>query len=128
MSNKLHIYSQSFWHSPAMVVGNTKALLDLKAAIDKALERRHGTSHDVMTSDGEGFDVHVVRMENCDPRWDDIMYPYSDEIANNDYRGFNPYELLKYMSPSKDAPPCPECGSANPLIHNYHEPKPGEES
>lgn len=128
MSNKIHIYSQSFWHTPSYIVGNTKALVGIRDAINKALDRRHGVFHDAMTSDGEGYDIHVLRVENCDPRWEDLMYPYSDEIAAVDFRGNSPHTLLKYSSKPPNSKPCPDCGSTNPILHWYHEPKPGEES
>lgn len=63
MSNEpyVHIYAQHWEHSPATIRGNREGLLELKRAIEVALEKGGGKAN-LFTSDGEGYGVYVERV------------------------------------------------------------------
>jgi len=77
--NTLHIYSPMIWHDDAFIVGDTASLLELRAAIDMAFATGCGTFL-ATVSDGEGFDMFVVR-EDDEAVLNDLQFPYTDEIA-----------------------------------------------
>ena len=54
----LHVYSQFMYHDDANIRATRAGLLELRAAIDRALEKGAGYA-EVMTSDGEGFTLNV---------------------------------------------------------------------
>lgn len=56
----LHVYPQYMEHCEAIIVGNREGLELLLAAVNAALNTGLGTEQ-VMASDGEGYDVIVVR-------------------------------------------------------------------
>lgn len=80
----LHIYSQKYWHDDAIIVGNKTALIELRDAIDNAIqygEGRLGAS----TSDREGYDLFILCLPG-DPEnnndWQTIKLPYHDTEMN----------------------------------------------
>lgn len=79
--NMLHVFAQSQWHDEAFVAGDRKSLEDLRAAIDKALAAHDGHAKATsFTNDGEGFDVHVLLLD--EKTMDRLALPYTDEIAS----------------------------------------------
>lgn len=79
--NTLHVYAQSQWHDDAFVAGDRKSLEDLRSAIDRALAHGDGRAKATsFTNDGEGFDVHVLLLD--DKTMDRLALPYTDEIAS----------------------------------------------
>lgn len=79
----LHIYGQGAWHDDAFIIGDTKALLMLRDAIDEALsESAISTTEDVFVSDGEGYSVRVMCC-NIETFWDILQVPYTDDIARD---------------------------------------------
>ena len=76
MVDFLHIYGQFNPHDSVSIIGSRQDLVNLMATINKALYSPTKSSH--YTSDGEGFDVYVVALE--EPRYDgqDLTFPYAD--------------------------------------------------
>jgi hypothetical protein len=117
----LHIYGQSSYHDEAYVVGNAKGLKAARDAIDRVLNgTADQTSTWVSVSDGEGYDLMVLRVDdpwsmNFDiaedgeikqwrpgappgSRWDRIAYPYTDEDWGKEKRSdaLWPWKFWKY--------------------------------
>lgn len=79
--NTLHIYAQEIWHGEAYIVGTESALIDLANKISEACTRKHTISeHSV--NDGEGYNVHILVVEDMDP----LSLPYTDDVAKIDSR------------------------------------------
>lgn len=79
---KLHIYAQLLWHGEAFIVGTPAALRALRDTCDLALE---GKTQAVTSfaADGEGYNVFVVPLEESDPRWEQLVLPYTDEMLGS---------------------------------------------
>lgn len=74
-----HIYGQKMWHDHAFIVANRDALVELRGAIDVALE--HDESRVVFfPSDGEGYDLYIKQVDE-DFDWEKIELPYHDRDA-----------------------------------------------
>lgn len=77
----LHIYGQEHEHQEAYIVGNREALETLRAAIDRALTHEDGLAmSEQFTSDGEGYEVFVVRRDDpWEPGsvWYELHSPYA---------------------------------------------------
>lgn len=56
----LHLYAQNHWHSPAAISGSHEGLRRLRDALDAAMNGGSGRA-EVMTDDGEGYVVAVMR-------------------------------------------------------------------
>ncbi|MEW6048032.1 MAG: type II toxin-antitoxin system HicB family antitoxin [Bacillota bacterium] len=75
----LHVYGQALWHQDVYLVGNRRALRKLRAAVTAALNRGRG-SCETFANDGEGYDVHVVCVD--DPATlDKLAVPYHGKHA-----------------------------------------------
>jgi hypothetical protein len=72
----VHLWSPEYFHDDSYVVGNYEGLMKLRNAIDKAIKEGNG-KEEVFISDGEGYDLNVIRSDNIDH----IAVPYLDEIA-----------------------------------------------
>ena len=84
----LHIYSQSQPHGEAYIVGDVKALMSLRDAIDHAIASGYGSPCGVYSQDGEGYPVIIIKSSRHD-----LLPPYTDV----DFRwksGVHPYRLL----------------------------------
>lgn len=79
MDRILHIYGQGAWHEEADIVGDRAALTALRDAIDRALSEG-SASTDAMVTDGEGFPVVVIRLDDAETLAR-LPLPYSDEMA-----------------------------------------------
>lgn len=86
MNKVLHVYSSEWWHNHAFVIGDREALLELRKAIDEALEsseKAHVSTGQsvaaVRVNDGEGYNCFVV----CVPEQqiDTLAVPYMDATA-----------------------------------------------
>ncbi len=78
----LHVYAQAFWHEESVIVGNREGLAALQSAIDRALQPGadwNGEQSEVLTADGEGYNVRVRRLD--DEVIDKLILPYTDEDA-----------------------------------------------
>lgn len=98
--NLLHIYGQSIWHDPVYIIGNRKALEDLKKAIEDALDKGEGKI-EAFCNDGEGYYV-IVKYDNSgwlNGDWARRAVPYTDEVARekreNALWPWQPKELQK---------------------------------
>ena len=93
--NFLHLYPQPFWHDEAYIVGNRKGLERLRDALNKALEDEGDVdvSVNVMANDGEGYSVHVVKV-NDGEKINMLAVPYTDEISKErDAEALYPHAL-----------------------------------
>jgi hypothetical protein len=92
----LHVHAQHHQHDEAYIVGNRHALEGLRAALDgilvAGLER---VKIEMMTADGEGYDLHIV----LDPspwakgsRWMQRALPYAAEDAKSGPEALWPWE------------------------------------
>ena len=59
MNNILHIYGQYEEHDDIEIAGDRQALIELRAAIDTALDTKNGESESY-TNDGEDYTIHVT--------------------------------------------------------------------
>ena len=94
MEKLLHIYSQSFWHAPALVIGQRKALEELAKAIQTALATGQGKCIDAFVNDGEGYDVYIILEDSGwdEEIWHNLETPYTDEVIPQ--KGKSPWILL----------------------------------
>lgn len=75
----LHVYAQANWHGTCEIIGTRSALLELKAAIDAALETGRGVAKPVVC-DGEGYEIVVARTNATGMRL--TALPYLDPLAS----------------------------------------------
>ena len=78
----LHVYGQEYWHDPVQIVGDLQALTALRDAIDQAIHDWEGKTGYLLTSDGEGYTIHVARVGNG-VDFGLLLTPYSDPIAKD---------------------------------------------
>lgn len=79
----LQIEPQYMWHSEAYIRGNRSALLALAAALTEAANRDAATTEVLFASDGEGYQIEILRVEAPD------NYPapfYTTEIDPHNYK------------------------------------------
>ena len=77
----LHVYGQGAWHEDAYIVGNIAGLIRLYAAVGAACRSlEHHSSIEVSTNDGEGYAVHIIRLEDA-ARWIRLAVPYTADVA-----------------------------------------------
>lgn len=62
-NNALHVYAQYMPHHESFIVGNEKALLELRKMIDEALKKGQSKG-DFTTSDGECYQAFVIKLAN----------------------------------------------------------------
>ena len=75
----LHIYSSIDNHDMAAVVGNMKGLTALRDTLNEVLETdEHSDSQVVYPSDGEGYQVRVIKLEDelYKGDWEKLDAPY----------------------------------------------------
>jgi len=93
-----HVYSQPYEHAEARIVGNRKALLLIRDAIDAVLDQSASasvvettTKEDIFATDGEGYQVVVTALPDSPERvwfvanpWDRHQphYCFNHEIAD----------------------------------------------
>lgn len=75
----LNVYPQHVWHDDVYIVGNRAALELLAEAVQKALDGGRGQCLS-FANDGEGYDVHIVRLEG-EETWDRMAVPYTADYA-----------------------------------------------
>lgn len=76
--NELHLYAQGAWHEEAFIVGEEAALIELRDAINKALETGRGHCMP-MQNDGEGYHLLIAKIDS--ERMDKMANAYTDDIA-----------------------------------------------
>jgi hypothetical protein len=75
----LHVYGQGKWHSPVHIIGNREGLMNLRDAINEALNFKIA-EHECTTNDGEGF---VIKVAKVTQNYDDLRLPYYKEVAKD---------------------------------------------
>jgi hypothetical protein len=91
----LHVYAQELWHDEAFIVGDVRALEQLRDAVSAALTSGRGSAL-VFARDGEGYRLHVVRHETA--RMDRMRLPYADSsrILGSEPKGRYPASLVPH--------------------------------
>lgn len=105
MKDALHIHGQQQWHDEAVIIGTPSALFALRDVLNKAVssfmddlgsKHQHnihtvlppiGTASNqsikepktLFTSDGEGYQVSVVCIDEDNGHWGDLALPYHDQ-------------------------------------------------
>lgn len=79
MNNILHVYGQGQWHEEVYIAGDRVALQLLSNTINQALSSGTGECQ-TNVSDGEGFDVYVVRIDH-QQTLDKLAVPYTKDVA-----------------------------------------------
>lgn len=80
-----HVYSPGAWHDDAYIVADTEALLELKAAIEEALENKIGR-RELFVNDGEGYTLCVLKVDNPIIK-NRLETPYTEDIAVSSRQG-----------------------------------------
>lgn len=92
----LHVHGQGGPHDAVTIVGTHKALEGLAQAIAQTL-KAGAAAADMMTADGEGFRVVIVR-EDDDEAWNKARRPYSDEMFYDQRSHAEmPYDTLSHL-------------------------------
>jgi hypothetical protein len=90
IKSKLHLYAQTWEHQPAYVVGDRDALERLKQAIEIVLEDNGRSINSsvipAFATDGEGYDVHVVLLEE-QADWYKLQMPYTGDSESDGSAG-----------------------------------------
>lgn len=73
---KVHLYAQAAHHEDAYVVADAEGLKALRDACDAALRKGVAISSPE-AEDGEGYSLFVVNLETRDPKWDQLLLPYT---------------------------------------------------
>lgn len=79
MNNILHIYGQYEEHDDIDIAGDRQALIELRAAIDTALDTKNGESVSY-TNDGEDYTIHVTMLTPDEA--EHIKTPYAYKIVD----------------------------------------------
>lgn len=101
--NVIQIYSQFQQHDDAWIVATREALIELKAAIDEALDHGIGAIDPAWCADGEGYELNVV----CVPEdgFKPLLPPYTAEHAIGDTAGLtHPAMAFFLRKASKEQP------------------------
>jgi hypothetical protein len=89
---KIHIYAQHFSHQDAYIVADAEGLAALSAACDQA--RKTTTAIGAFTEDGEGYAVFVTSLEERDPKWEQLSFPYTDKEITGKGGDLSPFDLI----------------------------------
>lgn len=78
----VHLWAGASFHEDGYIVGNKEGLEALRRAIDYALVNSDcdvsiSKTFDIFTSDGEGYDLHVIVTKDTDK----IALPYTEDFA-----------------------------------------------
>ncbi|MDI0275201.1 hypothetical protein QGQ84_16615 [Bacillus safensis] len=93
-----NIYAQQTHHFEAFILGNRVGLLELKNAIDKALETGSSTAK-LFPSDYEGYDVYIALVDD-EQRFKKLTTPYVEEYAQEE-DAVDPIEIIKEYEAEK---------------------------
>ena len=75
----IQIYAQSGPHDRAFICGTVDELKQLRDSLDlMLLENRDEAYLDTFTSDGEGYTIKIIKLE--EEQFDQLIFPYTDEI------------------------------------------------
>lgn len=84
MNNILHIYGQYEENDDIEIAGDRQALIELRAAIDAALETKNGES-EPYTNDGEGYTIHVTMLTRDEAEQIKTPYAYHRFVDREDH-------------------------------------------
>ena len=87
----LHIYSPIWQHADGYIIGDKRALKDLRDALDRAISGKEPTSFKAFVNDGEGYTVHVACLSEQEV--DRLSLPYTDEMERSN-RGIAPHQAI----------------------------------
>ncbi|CAM5606044.1 hypothetical protein BSAF29S_04822 [Bacillus safensis subsp. safensis] len=93
-----NIYDQQTHHFEAFILGNRVGLLELKNAIDKALETGSSTAT-LLPSDYEGYDVYIALVDD-EQRFEKLTTPYVEEYVQEE-DVIDPIEIIKEYEAEK---------------------------
>jgi len=71
----LHLYAQSQWHDDAYIVGPLDALVRLRDALTRAIERKDAAATLMFTNDGEGYTTFIVPVDAA--TFNQLALPYT---------------------------------------------------
>ncbi|MEW4100604.1 hypothetical protein Q0N85_16145 [Bacillus altitudinis] len=87
-----NIYAQQTHHFEAFILGNKKGLIELRNAIDRALETGSSVAH-VFPSDYEGYETYIA-LVNDEQRFEKLITPYVEEYMQED-DAVDPIDIIK---------------------------------
>lgn len=83
MSETLQIYAQSGPHDRAFICGTKEDLINLRDVLNILLQRDLSkVSYDTFTSDGEGYTLRIIKLEEND--FYDLQLPYTSDIFSEE--------------------------------------------
>lgn len=92
MSGEIHVYSPGSWHDDAYIVGTSKGLKSLLAAVRTATEEGESCVQ-LFTGDGEGFNLRIVQVDDEEMVF--MRVPYTEELAKeNRDKCIHPHTLV----------------------------------
>ncbi|PCK23402.1 hypothetical protein CEY02_01465 [Bacillus pumilus] len=94
-----NIYAQQSYHMEALILGNKKGLLELRNAIDEALETGSFVVN-LFPSDFEGYEVCIAVVDD-EKRFEKLTTPYVEEYAQDD-DAIGPIEIIKEYDSKKE--------------------------
>ncbi|MGP3739995.1 hypothetical protein [Bacillus altitudinis] len=87
-----NIYAQQTHHFEAFILGNKKGLIELRNAIDRALETGSSVAH-VFPSDYEGYETYIA-LVNDEQSFEKLITPYVEEYIQED-DAVDPIDIIK---------------------------------
>ncbi|SHH21482.1 hypothetical protein [Virgibacillus chiguensis] len=91
-----NIYAQDSWHMESFIIGNKEGLLELKNAIDEALNNKIGEA-ELFPSDFEGYTTYVALVED-EEKFAKLCMPYTNEqgVGKEEY-SIHPIDVIKEL-------------------------------
>ncbi|USD83113.1 hypothetical protein M5E02_01390 [Bacillus safensis] len=96
-----NIYAQETHHMEALILGNRKGLLELRNAIDKALETGSSVAH-LYPSDFEGYETCIALVDD-EKQFKKLITPYVEEYTQDD-DAIDPIDIIKEYDSKKEKP------------------------
>ncbi|MCY7707662.1 hypothetical protein P4T38_00420 [Bacillus safensis] len=96
-----NIYAQETHHMEALILGNRKVLLELRNAIDKALETGSSVAH-LYPSDFEGYETCIALVDD-EKQFKKLITPYVEEYTQDD-DAIDPIDIIKEYDSKKEKP------------------------
>ncbi|MGM0757660.1 MAG: hypothetical protein ACQETN_16145 [Bacillota bacterium] len=93
-----NIYAQQTYHFEACILGNRKGLLELRNAIDRALETGRSVAH-LYPSDFEGYETYIALVDD-EQRFKKLTTPYVEEYVQED-DAVDPIDMIKEYDAKK---------------------------
>ncbi|MGE6630561.1 hypothetical protein [Bacillus sp. NPDC077027] len=93
------LYAQDSWHMEACIIGNKEGLLELRDAIDVALQKKIGVAH-LFPADYEGYETYVALVDE-DEVFESLCLPYRDEYAQSEENALDPFDIVKQYEKEK---------------------------